>query len=192
MNEQTQELSSTPSFEPKLPEKPGKGRRRVEGIRGAYYRKPKTGYIHYSYGPETRQAQSLINKGHELLLKYSWTNKTRDDGSPLRIDYEADEHPNPYYWFIKNGGAPEFPLEQVIEHGWDVNPPFGLPVEAFPQLKGNMPVRWQCSVCGPERMGFIKEQHLRNHLRVGHQLRMNEVAEEIKIVKEERAKQPDA
>lgn len=132
----------------------------------------------------------MIRAGHEHLDdKYAYTDQTRDDGSRLRIDYTENESKNVLFWFLKNGGAPLLTVEQIIEHGWDVNPPFSLPVEAFPQLEGNIPQRWQCTLCGPERMGFLKEQHLRNHLRVGHSLRMNEVADEIKIVKDARTAQ---
>jgi hypothetical protein len=188
MNEQTQTESSTLSFEPKLPDRPGKAQRRIESIRGAYYRKT-NGYITYGPGPETRQAQALVNRGFQLLLQYSGSGKKRGDGSDLRVGYEEDEHPNPYFHFLKNGGAKEFTLEQILEHGWDVNPPYGMSREAFPQLEGHIPQRWDCSICD-EKIGYLKEQHLRAHLRVGHQLRMNEVAEEIKIVKEARATQP--
>jgi len=195
MTPQEAPSSSTQTFEPKLPGKPGKANRKVESIRNCYYRKP-DGYIHASYGHETMQARALIAAGQEHLDdKYAYTDERRTDGSSMRIDYTADENKNPLFWFLKNGGIPLLTVEQLLEQNWDVNPPYDLPVEAFPQLEGNIPQRWACTICGPEEPGKVlhsyrKEQHLRAHLRVGHQLRMNEVADEIANVKAARAEQP--
>lgn len=186
---QEEQSSSTRDFRPDPLPKKFEPRQR-ESIAGAYWQKPDGTILASPIGPETAQGRQYVRKGFKCLEEYSYTDRKRNDGSLIRLDYEADEHKNPWYWFLANGGAKLFPAKQVIELGWDVNPPYGMPIEAFPQIVGLVPDRWECPQC-PGKLGFVEQSGLLRHAAVSHKFGIMEMDRFLEKVEARRAKLTD-
>lgn len=77
-------------------------------------------------------------------------------------------HENGWRVILANGGAKEFPVEQIREYGWDKKAPLGLdakPLDLFPQLVGEDLTRFKCAHC---RRDFITEDDRSKHEQIAH------------------------
>ena len=126
--------------------------------------------------PITRQAETLIRKGWTPLIEYSFTDKVstktgqRETLDPSKDDGDRLGTPDRYYWLFKNGGAKLFTIEQIVAHHWHINPPFGLPLSAFPQLEEyEVPEAFWCPACAGVRPPKNSIEEVVTHLMVQHQ-----------------------
>ena len=123
--------------------------------------------------PLTRQAEGLMRRGWEPLIEYSYTNRiSQHTGQRDTIEVTADRlgTPDRYYWLFANGGAHLFTIEQIVEHHWHINPPFGLPKSVFPQLEvWDVPEPRWCPQCPPGRAPMNSDDQVVKHLLVVHQ-----------------------
>lgn len=77
-------------------------------------------------------------------------------------------HENGWRQIFARGGAKEFSVQQIREHGWDLKPPLGIktsPMELFPQLQNEDLTRYKCAHC---KKSFISEEDRSNHEQVAH------------------------
>lgn len=117
------------------------------------------------------QAERWLRKGRIPLYEYSLTTRLDKNGVRETIETNADKltTSDRYYWLFANGGAHLFPVEQIVEHHWHINPPFGLTVDAFPQLaEWEMPSPYWCAACPTPNVPLNSEEQLITHLVVGH------------------------
>lgn len=99
-------------------------------------------------------------KGMQPLTAYGEFHKQNKDG--------WNSVQEPWRRILQLGGAHEFPLEQVREHGWHRKPPY-LGV-AFPQLDdardmGALPDDVQCPTC---RKPYLSTEDLQRHELIAH------------------------
>jgi hypothetical protein len=124
--------------------------------------------------PLTRQAESLMRKGWEPLIEYSYTNRVSPHtGQRDTIEVSADRlnTEDRYYWLFANGGAHLFTIQQIVEHHWHINPPFGLPKSAFPQLEEwDVPDPYYCPACAGSKPPKNSEEEVVQHLMVEHRM----------------------
>lgn len=132
--------------------------------------------------PLTRQAETLIRKGWEPLVEYSYTDKVspktgqRETLDPSKDDGDRLGTPDRYYWLFRNGGAKEFTIEQIVEHHWHINPPFGMPKSAFPQLQEwDVPEPYWCPACPGIRPPKNSAEQVVQHLMVQHGMTLVQV-----------------
>lgn len=127
--------------------------------------------------PVTRQAESMIRKGHVPLIEYSYTDK-RDPstGEPLTIDNGKDtgdrlNSTDRWYWLFRNGGAHLFPIEQIVAYHWHIKPPYGLPKSVFPQLdEYDVPEPFWCPACPGDRPNRNSVEEVLQHLMIEHRM----------------------
>lgn len=155
-------------------------------INDVYWQKP-DGYIitgpSAEIGPNgrpiTAQAEGLIRRGWKPLVEYSYTNRVNSKtGHRETIEVNADKlnSPDRYYWLFANGGAHLFPIEQIVEHHWHINPPYGLKKEVFPQLQEwDVPDPYWCPACTGEKPCKNSEEQVSTHLMVEHRMTINQV-----------------
>lgn len=127
--------------------------------------------------PLTAQAETKRRYGWEPLIEYSFTDRVSDK-TGLRDTIELTQDRlgthDKFYWFFVNGGAPLFPIEQIVAYHWHITPPFGLPKSVFPQLdEWEVPEPHYCPAC----QGPIKNstQEVVQHLMVQHQMNLQQV-----------------
>jgi hypothetical protein len=129
--------------------------------------------------PLTRQAESLIRRGWEPLIEYSYTSRISPvTGQRDTIETTADRlnTPDRYYWLFANGGAHLFRIEQIVEHHWHVEPPYGLPKSVFPQLdEWEVPEPRWCPLC-VGRAPMNSEDQVVKHLILVHKPMTNQAA----------------
>lgn len=170
-----------PVLEPQLEKpkhQPTTGNR---NINKCYYRRSAgeadPGWIIVGPGPETAQSRRWRDSGREALEELSLTDRVSPKtGRRERIDQGEDNLArNRFYWFLKNGGAKEFPIGQVVAYKWHISPPYGMSKEAFPQLEEyELPEPFWCAICPPQTMPKNSVQQLLQHLMVGHGLPLQE------------------
>lgn len=82
-------------------------------------------------------------------------------------DFEKAENwsfrSEPYRRILEKGGVSLFPLQQIVERGWDRKPP--LPNVHFPQLDGVTVERKKCSYCARD---FLTLEDLQAHESIRH------------------------
>ena len=174
-------------MEPQSPFKETAVRSENRNIPNLYWRKgpnePTAGWIIVGPGLETAQGKRWRDKGREPLIDYSYTDRTSPKtGARETIEYTADGLSRfRYYWFFKNGGAKEFSVEQIVAHNWHINPPYGLSVEAFPQLaEWVLPEPLWCPICPPSAPNKNSPAQLIQHGMIGHKLGLAEARELLK------------
>lgn len=141
------------------------------------------GWIIVGPGEETRQADRWKAKGRQALPQYSMTDRVSPKtGKREPIEYSEDKlNRFRYYWFFKNGGAKEFTVEQIVAHNWHVRPPYGLTIEAFPQLNDYvLPEPLWCHVCPPSAPNKNSPAQLIQHAMLAHGLKLPEARELLK------------
>lgn len=157
------------------------------------------GYIIVGPGLETRQADRWRRGGRIPLKEYSYTDRISPrTGERYTIEYNRDGLQDSqgdttwmYYWFFKNGGAPLFPVEQILEQKWHIFPPMGMSVDVFPQLQEyEIPEPFWCSLCTKDNP-FLTEATLVKHGIVGHGLDRIEVLKLVKDAKRRPFNSPD-
>ena len=159
------------------------GNRNINDI---YWRKP-DGWI--TVGPNaqsgidgkplTAQSETKRRMGWEPLIEYSFTDRVSDKtGQRDTIELTADRlsTPDKFYWFFVNGGAPLFPIDQIVAYHWHLKPPFGLPKSVFPQLlEWDVPEPYYCPACSPGMPAKNSPQEVVQHLMVQHQMNLQQV-----------------
>ena len=170
-------MTDAPVLEPQSPYRKATPRSENRNIPNCYWRRgpreSNPGYIIVGDGEETRQADRWKRKGRTPLPQYSLTDrKSPKTGAPEPIEYSEDSLDRErYYWFFKNGGAKEFPVEQIVEYKWHINPPYGLSVDAFPQLADYiLPEPLWCQVCPPSKPPFNSAAQVVQHGMISHKL----------------------
>jgi hypothetical protein len=171
-----------PVMEPVLTERrPQPGGEENRNINNCYWHRAAweqdANWILVGPGPETTQAQHWQRHGRVPLEELSVTDRiSPKTGRKERIEYGADNLArNRYYWLLKNGGAKEFPIAQVVAYKWHIKPPYGMSREAFPQLEEyELPDPYWCALCPPEAMPKNSATQLLQHLMVGHKLPLQE------------------
>lgn len=151
-----------PTLYPELREAappPGRGRH-------GYYRK-RNGWI--TTGPTTPSNRSDFEyMGHILLSRYGEFVMGTAQGEPRERDARgvpwnsADE---PWRLIFQKGGAHEFPIDQIIAHGWHLRPPYRE--VKFPQLADVDVTNLPCPECNRVFSAIeptIATQQLRVHL----------------------------
>ena len=133
--------------------------------------------------PLAMQAERWIRKGRVPLVEYSYT----DQVSPITGHRETIEPATAtnrmgtdfrYYWLFKNGGAYLFPIEQIVEHHWHIQPPFGLSVDVFPQLREwDVPDPFWCGACPQINIPHNSEEQLITHLLITHRMSLPQARE---------------
>lgn len=157
-------------------------------INDIYWRKP-DGWI--TVGPNaqlgvdgkplTAQSETKRRLGWEPLIKYSFTDRVSDKtGQRDTIELTTDRlngH-DKFYWFFVNGGAPLFPIEQIVAYHWHIKPPFSLPKTVFPQLdEYDVPEPHYCPACAPGSPIKNSPEEVVKHLMVQHQMNLTQVRE---------------
>ena len=135
------------------------------------------GWIIIGPGPETEQARRWKDGGREPLIELSLTDRVSPKtGQRERIDYSLDSLARSrFYWLFKNGGAKEFPIDQIVAFKWHINPPYEMSKEVFPQLEEyELPDPWWCAMCSPQIAPKNSAQQLLQHIIIGHGLPMSE------------------
>lgn len=120
----------------------------------------------------TRQAESWIRRGRTPLIEYSYTDRRSPrTGLPETIETSTDRlgTTDRYYWFFRNGGAPLFPIEQIVAHHWHITPPFGLARSVFPQLdEWDVPDPYYCPACAGNKPPKNSVEEVIQHLMIEH------------------------
>ena len=122
---------------------------------------PDAGYI--TYGPAwPTEFKRMQKKGMKPLDGYGEFYFPYDKRYAWRVT--AD----PYWSLFHQGGAKEFPLRQIIEHGWDRKPPYA-DID-FPQLEGyEPPNEVACPLCLHKFPRLPEaERLLQTHMQVFH------------------------
>jgi hypothetical protein len=168
-------------LEPQLNEPKHRPQSSNRNINQCYYRKAEweadPGWLIVGPGPETVQSRGWRDKGRKMLEELSLTDRVSPKtGKRERIDEHTDNlGRNRYYWLLKNGGAKEFPISQLVAYKWHIKPPYGMSKEAFPQFKEyELPEPFWCAICPPQTMPKNSVQQLLQHLMVGHGLPLQE------------------
>lgn len=129
--------------------------------------------------PLTRQAESLIRKGWEPLIEYSYTNRVSPKtGHRETIEVNDDRlnTPDRYYWLFANGGAHLFTIDQIVEHHWHISPPFGLSLSVFPQLdEYEVPEPYWCPACPGDRPNKNSPEQVVQHMMIDHRMTLPQV-----------------
>lgn len=174
-------MSDTPVMEPQSPYKKSAPRSDNRNIPNCYWRKgpeeSTPGWIIVGPGEETTQANHWKEKGRQALPQYSLTDrKSPKTGEIEPIEFAEDGLDRfRFYWFFKNGGAKEFPIEQIVEYKWHISPPYGLSADAFPQLEEyELPTPLWCAVCPPSKSPFNSPAQIIQHGMINHQLGIQE------------------
>lgn len=142
-------------------------------IPGMYYR-DHNGWVKFSHGLETEQGKRMVlAKGWEPLEQYD------------PVDFSV-EHDAKFHSLFRQGGAKEFPVEQIQEYGWHRRPPQFLvcgglnprvhrrhrancwETATFPQMEGVETPEYRCDLCPASRMPLLSEEALRGHTEVMH------------------------
>ena len=174
-------VEPTVVMEPQSPYKKATPRSDNRNIPNCYWRKgpdestPR--WIIVGPGEETAQSNHWKESGREALPQYSLTDrKSPKTGAIEPIEFAQDGLDRfRFYWFFKNGGAKEFPIEQVVEYKWHINPPYGLSVDAFPQLaEYELPTPLWCAACPPSKSPFNSPAQIVQHGMINHQLGIQE------------------
>jgi hypothetical protein len=131
--------------------------------------------------PLTAQSETKKRYGWEPLIQYSFTDRVSDKtGQRDTIELTADRlgTPDKFYWFFVNGGAPLFPIDQIVAYHWHIKPPFGLPKTVFPQLdEYDVPEPHYCPACAPGSPIKNSPEEVVKHLMVQHQMNLQQVRE---------------
>ena len=150
-------------------------------INNIYWRKGEhdtdPGWIIVGPGLETGQAKRWMNRGREPLVVFSYTDKVSPKTQRREtIEYNENNLARErFYWFFKNGGAGEFPVEQVVAYHWHVKPPYGMSAEVFPQLLNfDIPEPLWCALCPPSAPNKNSEAELVQHAIITHQIPVKE------------------
>lgn len=157
-------------------------------INDIYWRKP-DGWI--TVGPNaqsgvdgrplTAQSDTKRRLGWEPLIQYSFTDRVSDKtGQRDTIELTTDRlnTPDKFYWFFVNGGAPLFPIDQIVAYHWHITPPFELPKTVFPQLdEYDVPEPHHCPACAPGSPLKNSPEEVVKHLMVQHQMNLQQVRE---------------
>lgn len=125
--------------------------------------------------PATAQAESWKRKGRTPLIEYSYTAEVSPiTGKRETIETSKDRLNTPegrWYWFFKNGGAPLFPIDQIVTYHWHIKPPYGLAKEVFPQLdEWEVPEPKWCAACPGERPPKNSDEEIVTHAMVHHRM----------------------
>jgi hypothetical protein len=124
--------------------------------------------------PMTAQAEGLQRRGWTPLTEYSFTDRISDKtGHRETIELNADRLGTDarYYWLFRNGGAHLFTIEQIVEHHWHINPPFGLAKSVFPQLlEWDVPEPYWCPACAGTKPPKNSQEQVVTHLMVEHRM----------------------
>ncbi len=144
-----------------------------QAILDIYWRRP-DGYIIVGPGEETRQADTFKRRGYvPLPIEYAYTDRIGlKSHKPETLDNSQDHlATDRFYWLLRNGGAKEFTVEQIVELHWHVTPPYGMSVDDFPQLKDYvLPEPLWCPNCPGERPPKNSEAELVQHAMIAHQM----------------------
>ena len=139
-------------------------------------------------GLETAQAASWKRRGRIPLEEYSLTDRVSPKTLKREtIDYSADQLMTPwrYYWLFKNQWAHLFPIEQIVEHHWHIEPPYGLPLSVFPQLEEyDVPEPYWCAACPGRRPPLNSEEQLITHAMIHHRMTLPEARDLLRFAKE--------
>ena len=152
------------------------GRSTNRNINDIYWRKA-DGWICVGPALETAQSQFWLKRGREPLEQYSYTDRVSSKtGKRETIENSADNLARErFYWFFKNGGAKEFPVEQIVAYNWHVKPPYGMSKEIFPQLEEYvLPDPLWCPLCPPSAPTKNSPAQLVQHGMIGHGLQLRE------------------
>lgn len=127
-----------------------------------YWRKP-DGYLAIAPTWPIEAANQYDQGWRKLDRRYGefLLTNTTEDGSTWRTG------PDPWRQLLARGGAKEFTVQEIIEHGWhrQGNAPYGV---TFPQLVGaELPVDHVCTKCSPKRH-FNSVDDLSKHESVMH------------------------
>ena len=137
--------------------------------------------------PLTRQAEGWIRRGRTPLIEYSYTDRVSPrTGQRETIETNEDRlgTPDRYYWLFKNGGAHVFPIEQIVAHHWHINPPFGLPKSAFPQLEEwEVPEPRWCPACPGDKPPKNSDQEVVTHAMVDHRMTLQQANDLLPFAK---------
>ena len=173
--------NQTPVLEPESPYQSVPSRSDNRNIPNCYWRKgpdeADPGWIIVGPGEETRQSDRWKSRGREALPQYSMTDrKSPKTGEVEPIEFAEDGLARfRYYWLFKNGGAKEFTIQQIVEHKWHINPPYGLTVDVFPQMaEYDIPPPLWCAVCPPSKSPFNTPAQIVQHGMIAHQLGIKE------------------
>lgn len=128
--------------------------------------------------PLTVQAEARVRKGWEPLIAYSYTNRVSSKTQQREtIESTQDRLATPdwAYWLFVNGGAHLFPIEQIVEHHWHLQPPYypaGTPAEdVFPQLADwEVPGAFWCPACPGSAPPKNSEEQVSTHLILQHSM----------------------
>lgn len=135
------------------------------GSRGLKYWRRKDGWIVRNQAAPTESERNR-RKGMVSLDDYGEFfefNKDEPLGRGKKVWYPRLE---PYRRILLNDGAKEFCIEQIVESGWHVKPPYkGV---SFPQMDGVKVYDEKCGVCG-KKFYALNEDKV-NVLRSGHEL----------------------
>ena len=103
----------------------------------------------------------------------------------IEVNKERLGTPWRYYWLFKNGGAHLFPIEQIVEHHWHVEPPYGLDPSVFPQLdEYDVPEPHWCAACPGKAPPRNSEEELIHHAMVHHRMTLQEARDIARFAKE--------
>ena len=130
-------------------------------------------------GPEPRETlyRTYQRKGYTPLPQYG---RLPTPGSPVPCCTNKFMRTDQYHVLFVNGGAKEFPLNQILAAGWHLKPPVvhGKTVK-FPQLKGVEIDEVQCDECDKPIWGVKGSstivQGLRQHCKAVHNFNRREV-----------------
>ena len=146
------------------------------------------GYIIVGPSPATAQGKRWERKGRTPLLEYSYTDKVSPKtGMKETIEVNKDRLGTPwrFYWLFRNGGAHLFPIEQIVEHHWHIEPPYGLDVAVFPQLEEyEVPEPHWCAACPGKTPPRNSEEELIQHAMVSHRMTLQEARDIARFAKE--------
>ena len=124
--------------------------------------------------PLTAQAEKWMRQGRRPLTEFSYTNRVSpitDLRETIEVSADRLNTPDRYYWLFVNGGAHLFPIEQLVEHHWHIDPPYGLSTDVFPQLKEwDVPDPFYCGACAGEQPPHNSEEQLVSHLLISHRM----------------------
>lgn len=148
------------------------------------------GWLIVGPGPETSQATRWEKGGREPLPHLSVTDRVSGKtGIPERIEQNADKlATSKFYWLFVNGGAKEFPIEQIVALHWHIDPPFEMTTDVFPQLKKwNVPEPLWCHICPAGRAFHNSPAQLIVHGQISHSLNRKDAQALLETAREKPA-----
>ena len=110
-----------------------------------------------------------IRNGWQHLSQYGSFTPGRQSVDARGIPFDAAHEG--WRVLFQKGGAKEFPLEQIVAHGWHIRPPYRE--VSFPQLEGVEIEVMDCPEC--ECMPFYMPRDLATHLRIRHDYRRQDI-----------------